>query len=136
MKKIIAFVSYILITLLVISSCVDNGNTSDNSLVDSFSRSTVSDLTTSEEIIDPHKTNAGKSELAPIIELPIGDGEGEIGYIIVEVGGFNSGPEDFTILPDGTIMILDCVNKRILSFRDNKLTESFMNWLKKVPSAQ
>ena len=85
----------------------------------------MSDLTTSEELIDPNKTNAGKSELAPLIELPIGDGDGEIGYIIVEVGGFNSGPEDFTILPDGTIMILDCVNKRILSFRDNKLTESF-----------
>ena len=67
----------------------------------------------------------GKKE---ILSIPVGDGEGEVGYFVVrhEGPGFVlTGPDDF-VVEDGKITVLDTVNQRLLMFEDGKYIGGFV----------
>jgi len=67
----------------------------------------------------------GKKE---ILSIPVGDGEGEVGYFIGRYEGPESvltGPEAF-VVEDGKITVLDTENQRLLMFEDGKYTGGFV----------
>ena len=67
----------------------------------------------------------GKKE---ILSIPVGDGEGEVGYFVGRHEGpefVMAGPDDF-VVEDGKITVLDTVNQRLLMFEDGKYTGGFV----------
>ena len=125
MRKIIFL--FIFITF-ILSSCEpainDPANTSSDIAGNSNTNSSASQQDSSaEELKDPHTVNDGESTYTLLLQIPIGEKDNEVGYLTGQMSSFDVGPSAFNVSSDGNVTILDYVNKKIISFKDNELVE-------------
>ncbi|MFL5802231.1 MAG: pre-peptidase C-terminal domain-containing protein [Roseiflexaceae bacterium] len=67
---------------------------------------------TQAETVVPMAT-AAEDNWTPIVTLPVGSGDGQIGYQLQVEGGIDRGPQALSVAPDGTIYLLDSVQQRV-----------------------
>ncbi len=65
------------------------------------------------------KTDSVLKADSVILNVRIGSGPGELGCSS-PIGGNGNGPESFVVTDDGTIYIIDNVNKRVNVYRDGE----------------
>ena len=62
--------------------------------------------------------------LNEVISIPLGNNQDEIGVQNLP-GGSTLGPDSFAVLDDGTILILDSTNKKILKYTDRRIASVY-----------
>ncbi|HEY3229128.1 MAG TPA: hypothetical protein VGJ87_07910, partial [Roseiflexaceae bacterium] len=72
----------------------------------------------------------------PIVTLPVGSGDGQIAYQFHVEGGIDRGPQALAVAPDGTIYLLDSVQRRVHAIANgavrNTLAMPFVTYPKDI----
>ena len=81
-------------------------------------------LTTAEAV--GISTAPGEAQWTPIISLPAGAGKGQVADELHVGGGSSRGPQALAFTPDGTIYLLDSVQRRVHAIAGGKVTKTVL----------